>query len=63
MIRAAFRNASPLIIRLIVAEIDNLGVSGNERANEVYQESLHELKSSIKQVYGECIDVRSPARL
>ncbi|KAF5627432.1 hypothetical protein F52700_8357 [Fusarium sp. NRRL 52700] len=42
--QAAFRNATPYIIQLFLAEIEKLDLSGNERTDEAYVESLAELK-------------------
>ncbi|KAF5575375.1 hypothetical protein FPCIR_13172 [Fusarium pseudocircinatum] len=47
-IQASFRNATPYIIQLFLAEIEKLEVSGNAYADEAYVESLTELKHAVE---------------
>ncbi|SPJ79391.1 uncharacterized protein FTOL_07782 [Fusarium torulosum] len=50
IVQAAFRNATPHIIQLIMAEIEKLDVSGDAQAHEAYLESLNELKDAVAQI-------------
>ncbi|KAF4944171.1 hypothetical protein FGADI_12884 [Fusarium gaditjirri] len=46
--QAAFRNATPYIIQLFLAEIEKLDVPGDAQADEAYVESLAELKYAVQ---------------
>ncbi|SCO02708.1 uncharacterized protein FFB20_11675 [Fusarium fujikuroi] len=46
-IQAAFRNATPLIMQLFLAEIEKLDASGDGQTDEAYVESLAELKHAV----------------
>ncbi|KAF4439227.1 hypothetical protein FACUT_4304 [Fusarium acutatum] len=47
-IQAAFRNATPFIMQLFLAEIENLDASGDGQTDEAYVESLAELKHAVE---------------
>ncbi|KAL7759259.1 hypothetical protein ACKLNR_009349 [Fusarium oxysporum f. sp. zingiberi] len=46
--QVAFRNATPYIIQLFLAEIERLDVSRDGQADEAYLESLAELKHAVE---------------
>ncbi|SCV45393.1 uncharacterized protein FFB14_08627 [Fusarium fujikuroi] len=47
-VQAAFRNATPFIMQLFLAEIEKLDASGDGQNDEAYVESLAELKHAVE---------------
>ncbi|CVK94453.1 uncharacterized protein FMAN_03550 [Fusarium mangiferae] len=47
-IQTAFRNATPFIMQLLLAEIEKLDASGDGQTDETYAESLAELKHAVE---------------
>ncbi|CZR36027.1 uncharacterized protein FPRO_03713 [Fusarium proliferatum ET1] len=51
IVQAAFRNATPYILQLFLAEIEKLDLFGEGHTDEAYVESLTELKYAIELIH------------